>query len=165
MSTPSGYYFCKREYMLEDFENQIKEKQLSNALKPIGELTNQRARTLESLHRHVTMLSSTLLGILAVFGAGESTSRWFRWALALGAMSLFLCLLSGIYCIWQYYKVLDGLVKLQSENYRKRGMVRPEQARFPRFYESVAGFCPAIFCIGILFLLCAVLLRLDFFQS
>lgn len=149
--------------MFDDIDDQLKNQRLTNALKSIGELTNQRARTLESLHRHVTMLSSTLLGILAVFGTGESASQWFSWAIALGAMSLFLCLLSGIYCIWQYYKVLDRLVRIQTENYRKRGMVRPERVQFPKFYEFVATFCPAIFCIGILFLLCAVLLRLNFF--
>ena len=151
--------------MLYDFEDQVRNQQLTNALKLIGELTNQRARILESLHRHLTMLSSTQFGILAVFGTGESSSRWFQWAMVLGAMSLFLCLLSGIYCIWQYYKVLDRSVKIQAENYRKREMIRPEHVRFPIFYEFAARFCPAIFCIGILFLLCAVLLRLDFFQS
>ena len=150
--------------MIEDFEYLKKEQQQSNALRTIGELINRRARTLESLHRHVTMLSATLLGILAAFGTEGSGSRLFPWVIALGAMSLFLCLLSGIYCIWQYYKVLDRAAKLQAENYLKRGSVRPEPTEFPKLFGFVATFCPAVFCFGIQFLLCAVLSRLDFFQ-
>nr|DAO18631.1 MAG TPA: hypothetical protein [Caudoviricetes sp.] len=143
-------------------EEEIMANEFEKSLKIITELTNRRAQTLESLHRHLTMLSSTLLGILAVFGVGASASPLFRWAIVLGATSLFLCLLSGIYCMWQYYRVLDRLVKIQAEQYRKTGKCRTESAVFPKLYGFAATFCPAIFCIGVLFLLCGVVLRLKF---
>lgn len=127
------------------------ERDLLNAVKLIKELSNQRARSEESLHRHLTMLSATLLGILAVFGTEESESPLFRWVIFLGALSLFLCLLSGIYCIWQYCRVLDRAVKIQAANYCEYGKVLTESVKFPKLHEYVAGFCPAIFCIGLLF--------------
>lgn len=140
-------------------ENEFMEPQRINSLKTISDLINKRARALESLHRHVTMLSSTLLGILAVFGGGESECPWFRWAMSLGALSLFLCLLCGIYCLWQYYKILDKAVRIQLENFRRDGKSRPELVEFPKLYGILATVCPASFCIGLLFLLGAVWLR------
>lgn len=150
----------KYDYLFDD----VREQNLLNASRLMTELINKRAQTIESLHRHLTTLSATLLGILAVFGVGASESRLFRWVMFLGALSLFLCLLSGIYCMWQYYRVLDKLVRLQSENYRKHGKVLTEFAKFPKPYEFAARFCPAIFCIGLLFLLSGVFLRLNFFH-
>lgn len=142
----------------------IKEQNLLNAARLIKELSDKRVQSLESLHRHLTTLSATLLGILAVFGLGASESPLFRWAMFLGALSLFLCLLSGIYCMWQYYRVLCKLLNIQSENYRKYGKVLDVEVKFPKPYEFAATFCPAIFCIGLLFLLSGVFLRLNFFH-
>ena len=129
------------------------------------ELINRRAQILESLHRHLTMLSSTLLGILAVFGGAASERLMIRWLTGLGALSLFLSLLSGIYCIWQYYRIHDRSVKLQVRRYLEEGAIGVELVRFPKLYETAAIFCPAIFCVGVLFLLAGVILRLSLFQS
>ena len=148
--------------MINEIEEELRAQEFEDAVKTMTELINRRAQTLESLHRHLTMLSATLLGILAVFGAGGSGSPLFRWAIFLGATSLFLCLLSGIYCMWRYYIVLDRGVKIQAENFQKHGKVRTELVKFPRHFGAVAIFCPAIFCIGVLFLFCGVMSRLDF---
>lgn len=148
--------------MFDEIGNEVRAQEFEKSLKTITELINRRAQILESLHRHLTMLSSTLLGILAVFGGGGSASPLFRWAILPGATALFLCLLSGIYCMWQYYRVLDRSVKIQAENFRNYGAVRTELVKFPKLYEAAAIFCPAIFCFGILFLLGAVMLRLNF---
>lgn len=145
-------------------DENYKEQHAANSRKIIFDLINQRVRSLESLHRHLTMLSATLLGILAVFGTGVSESRLFAWAIVLGSIALFLSLLSGTYCLWQYYKALDKAVKVQTGNYLQYGHTRIEFVQFSKIYGFAATFCPAIFCIGVLFLLGAVLLRFYFYS-
>lgn len=147
---------------MNTLDENFKEQLAANSRKIIFDLINQRVRSLESLHRHLTMLSATLLGILAVFGTGVSESRLFAWAIVLGSIALFLSLLSGTYCLWQYYKALDKAVKVQTGNYLQYGHTRIEFVQFPKIYGFAATFCPAIFCIGVLFLLGAVLLRFYF---
>lgn len=142
----------------DDYDS-IKELELQNVLKVIGDLVNRKVQTLQSLHRHLTMLSSTLLGILAVFGRKELSTPLFHCLITFGATALFLCLLSGIYCLWQYYKLLDKAGKMQAENYRQRGKVRAEFVEHPKIFEHIAKFCPISFCVGVLFLLVAILLR------
>lgn len=138
--------------------------EFDSSVKLVTELINRRAQTLESLHRHLTTLSSTLLGILAVFGGSGSRSPLSHWGIFLGATSLFLCLLSGIYCMWQYYRILDKSTKIQAKNLQEFGSVRFESVAFPKPYGIAAIFCPAIFCLGVLFLLGAVVSRLELFQ-
>lgn len=147
---------------MNTLDENFKEQLAANSRKIIFDLINQRVRSLESLHRHLTMLSATLLGILAVFGTGVSESLLFAWAIVLGSIALFLSLLSGTYCLWQYYKALDKAVKVQTGNYLQYGHTRIEFVQFSKIYGFAATFCPAIFCIGVLFLLGAVLLRFYF---
>lgn len=139
-------------------DENFKEQHAANSRKIIFDLINQRVRSLESLHRHLTMLSATLLGILAVFGTGVSESRLFAWAIVLGSIALFLSLLSGTYCLWQYYKALDKAVKVQTGNYLQYGHTRIEFVQFSKIYGFAATFCPAIFLHrGSLFIGCSII--------
>ena len=119
------------------------------------ELINQRTSLnteLSGLLRHYTGISSTLLALLTVFGDIGSYSLPCKILILASMTSLLSSVLSGVWCCMAIYLTREKamgrvLSQLKSKVRNAQGFVSP-----PFGFSFFVRFCPAMLCLGVLFL-------------
>ena len=107
---------------------------------------------LSCLLRHYTGISSTLLVLLTVFGDIVSYSLPCKILILASMTSLLSSVLSGVWCCMAIYLTREKamgrvLSQLKSKARNAQGCVSP-----PFGFSFFVRFCPAMLCLGVLFL-------------
>ncbi|MEO4830376.1 hypothetical protein [Bacteroides uniformis] len=130
--------------------NKDKDEQYLSQLTELKEQVEQR---LLSLLRHLTLIDSTVLGILSVFHDTQSENIRIHYLLAAGSWLLFLSLLSGLYCMWQGYRTSRKSLLHLYQAYQEKKYPLLKQTPSPMLYGFFAKACLLLFCLGLLSLL------------
>lgn len=89
------------------------------------ELKEQVEQKLQSLLRHLTLIDSTVLGILSAFHDERSGCTYTHLLPVAGSALLFLSLLSGLYCMWQGYRTSQKSLTRLFRAYSERNFPPP----------------------------------------
>lgn len=113
------------------------------------ELKEQVEQKLQSLLRHLTLIDSTVLGILSAFHDERSGCTYTHLLPVAGSALLFLSLLSGLYCMWQGYRTSQKSLTRLFRAYSERNFPPFMDIYQPRrFTDSLPCFAPYRFAWG-----------------
>ena len=108
---------------------------------------------LQNLVRHLTVIDSTVIGLLAALGDIPQQSPRRILLTAIGASLLFLSLLAGIYSMWRYYvtrlKIYSELERASRTNHD----VGLHDQSYGYLFVPITLFCPTGLALGLLLLL------------
>lgn len=128
-------------------------------LKAIMSEKDRVAHQQESLIRHCTMTSATLIGLVTVFGDTSSECMFLRVLTVCGVLFLLLSVLVGVwFCFWSVSMLCKELENVQLQ-YQARNPHLEELPVSPVYGILVKAF-PWLLSLGILLLSASIVLSL-----
>lgn len=114
---------------------------------------------LQKLVSHLTVIDSTVIGLLTALCDTHQQPLQKETLLAVGASLLFLSLVAGIYCMCRYYiTMLKIYCALEGESKKDRPNYGSHEISYGRYFVHAAIFCPVGLCVGLLSLLVSLFL-------
>lgn len=114
---------------------------------------------LQKLVSHLTVIDSTVIGLLTALCDIHQQPLQKVILLAVGASLLFLSLVAGIYCMCRHYiTMLKIYCVLEGESKRDRPNYGSHEMSYGRYFAHAAIFCPVGLCVGLLSLLVSLFL-------
>ena len=148
-------YLCIKKTMYIEYRKNDKDSFLKAIMSEKDRVAHQR----ESLIRHCTMTSATLIGLVTVFGDTSSQCMSLRVLTVCGVLFLLLSVLVGVcFCFWSVSMLCKELENAQRQ-YRARNTHLEELPVSP-VYGILAKVFPWLLSLGVLLLSASIVLSL-----